>query len=305
MNAFAQVVWNHGLRRFVLKSEVSLWVDTPDANGPLDVLITLVGGAAEEVPDLVQVAQHLALVRRLLALAPAVAVDAHDLWNVLLRDDFAEHLEPFLTSGDQPKLLVVTGWEADLQHVPDGPKDPVRVHDVRHSKHFRVVLLVDALHLLEYVQCMQVAQDTDVQPSQVQDVRHLVHRVPHHGTCSGEEDPGLVFLGEDVDLHELLRGAVLEDLPPEAARLLKVNRVTLLVIPVVRRRHAPLQVSKLLLRENPSKNVVDVVLFAPLLHGGDFLPGLADVEVRGDEEAEEGPLEVAVHDGADWEAAVG
>ena len=80
----------------------------------------------------------------------------------------------------------------------------------------------------------------------------------HHRAlpCSGEEDPGLVFLGEDVDLHELLRGAVLEDLPPEAARLLKVNRVTLLVIPVVRRRHAPLQVSKLLLWENPSKNVV-------------------------------------------------
>ena len=66
----------------------------------------------------------------------------------------------------------------------------------------------------------------------------------------------MVLLGEDVDLHELLRGAVLENLPAEVARLLKVNRVALSVKPVVRRRHAALQVPKLLLRKNPPKDGV-------------------------------------------------
>mmetsp|Transcript_4201 Transcript_4201/g.7238 ORF Transcript_4201/g.7238 Transcript_4201/m.7238 type:complete len:220 (-) Transcript_4201:219-878(-) len=151
---------------------------------------------------------------------------------------------------------------------------------------------------------MQIAKHPYVQAFEVENVGHLIDRVPFHRACPREQDSALVLLSENVDLNKLLRGAMLQNPPAEATRLLEVNRVPFLIEAVVGRGHASLERSKLLVRQDPPEHVVDVVLLSPLLHGGDPFPRQVNVKLSCDQEPQQASVQVSVHYSTDGEAAV-
>mmetsp|Transcript_5580 Transcript_5580/g.16955 ORF Transcript_5580/g.16955 Transcript_5580/m.16955 type:complete len:255 (-) Transcript_5580:687-1451(-) len=221
--------YHHGLGGDVFQLDLPLGVLAPHPDAFLDVLVLPPRVAAEEVPDLVQVVHHdLLVVAGLLAGAQgtahaallALAGSAQELGDVLLGDDFPQHLQALLPLGDEPELGLLPRREDDLEDPPDRPEDPAGVDDVRHVQHPRVVLLVDLLNLLEDVEGVEVGKHPDVEAAEVQNVAHAVHRVPLLGAGPREQDSALVLLSQDVDLDQVVRGAVPEDLPVEVARLL-------------------------------------------------------------------------------------